>query len=202
MYNCHQWIKNYPLPRFVVIQHSEVSRELSAMHIKNNGYIDLTTWSPEHRNIRNEYAEQMEQGGDIFAYFRCGMYTNIITTLWNQLGVPCFHWTHNGDGGNYCTEYDIPEFPQDMSTVVEREPVFDLARDCAHDGMLVNQYVADYLAQVIPPVLEAGELNIPAPDHKKLYADLHANKPDFGERVTELADKIRARRDADPFIYK
>ena len=202
MYNSLLWIKNLPLPEFVVIQHSEITRELSATHIKNNGYIDLHTWSPEGRNLRAESTQQFEAGGEIFQYFRAGMYTNIITHMWNSVGVPCFHWTHHGDGGNYCTQYHMPEFPDQMTELVGREPVFDLARDCAHDGVQVNEYCADYLALSIPPVLEQGKLNIPAPDEHKLYADLHANKREFESRVSDLAEEIRRRRDADPFIYK
>lgn len=162
---------NYPKPKFIVVQHSEITRSMAAFSTTHN---DVTSLIIKVNPIESEsglkHAEELLSQGNHTNELRCAYLTDAITVTANIHDIPVLHWTHSGDGDNYMSEYKIHSISNDNPNLWAPEPApSDVARDNAHDGILRNRYVVDFIVPHINQMLRKGELNQPAPVARFTY---------------------------------
>ena len=133
--------QNFPLPRLVVVQHSERNRrrqcELTAEGISSKA-------SQPPNDFRDHLAQTCRHMQvDITDMYYTAQTSDAITMLWNQVNVPVLHWTFGTDGENYLAAHQVHEYPATMCPDVELHT--DLARDQSHNGPCQHQAVAKYM---------------------------------------------------------
>ena len=162
-------VKGFPLPKpdFVIVQHPHLTRHFNATIQEDK--IHLQTADPNSRGGMNKFLVTRDAikdldkplRADVTDFVLAGMYTDVITMLWNSAGVPVYHWTFNGDGENYSSMYEVLEFPADATTFDKNKYEPDRGRDNAHDGPMTNSMVAEELYAVLSPLIEQNILNMP-----------------------------------------
>lgn len=173
-YNTDLYLRNnLPLPKLVVIQHPERARiiyaEKHTHNINESDIVELTV-RVDDRSTRDTEAQDIHN--NVYTtVIRSAIYTNMITRMWNSVGVPVYHWTFNTDGEDWLSDYQVLEIPHDIDRV-EYNYELDHARDLTHHGYRNHSCVAAILKDKIAHMLDHSKLNTPV-DHGKpiLYAD-------------------------------
>ena len=163
-YNSERYIScGFPLPCVVVIQHPERARRIKSECVFDDTHgetvADIFISVDDTMNRHNETNHIVKN--DFTTIVRSAMWCNLITYIWNSVGVPVYHWTFNTDGENWLSDYFVFEVPADMN-LEKYHYELDHARDLSHHGRINHQCVADVLYDQVKQLLKSGNMNVPA----------------------------------------
>lgn len=162
--NTMRYLDNdYPLPKLVVVQHPERSRTIKAQFVTDEREQRLQLITDPNYTRRTEEIDWKDN--NVTGFLCSYIYTDTITQMWNHAGVPVLHWTMNGDGEDFLSNYYVLEFPHDLDTTDDLK--FDLARDMAHSGRAVHERVSLGLVPYARDLLNSDALNMPAQLNRK-----------------------------------
>lgn len=181
--NTMRYIDNgYQYPKIVVIQHPERARMLHAQFVTDDGEQRLHLETSPLYDRRKEELDWLDN--NITAFVHSGIYTDLITKLWNSVGVPVLHWTMNGDGEDFLSKYFVLEFPHDLDP--SDDLVFDLARDLSHAGRAVHKRITAGLLPHAQALLESDSLNMPAQLNRKRDLDKRSAYKHFIKKAIQI----------------
>jgi len=145
-----------PKPRMVVIQHPEVCRVQRWYSFQDDSLEQFSEVYPENSltmmtNLHNEITRELDpldphDRRAISEPVVAGYHTELLTHLWNSIGVPVINWCFSGDAdvSKKYMDSQLHSFPADFPELCADWPG-DVARDGAHDGIKNNKAVADTL---------------------------------------------------------
>lgn len=190
-YNTDLYLRHHlPLPKMVVIQHPERTRKVNCryeIHTSSETDTEVSVMLEVQHQINREHERStfLEEKNLTFV-LDSGMLTNIITRMWNSVGVPVLHWTFNTDGEDWLSDYYVYEMPHDVNREIY-DYEFDLARDLTHHGYRNHQCVANILADQVRLLKVNGKLNIP----EKLFRQRHYEEGTFEYDVTNIMTALK-----------
>ena len=149
-YNTVQYIKcNYPKPKLVIFQWPESTRKSFTYYEDNNLFLkhhhtaSKTATKDTKWYLRRYCMDQSElQTNNYF-------WITAATMLWNQIGVPVFNWSWQGD---YYNDYYNVKYVQTSNTGYDK--LKNRARDCSHDGPEKHKQTADILFKDVDNLLK------------------------------------------------
>lgn len=194
---------NFPLPKVVVIQHSEVSRHVQLRKLDDDPKprVEIEHSPADGTLSAKEHYIELNNDGNYTNLFKMGYYTDIITKLWNDAGVPVIHWTFAGDGDNYFSDYAIHSFPDQLdSDLLPKWDHLNCARDMLHDGHTKHAIIAEQLQRNISNLLANDALHELAGTNTVLFGTCsHATDNKSQEQLAK--EQLLARRRRSDIIY-
>lgn len=194
---------DFPLPKVAVIQHSEVSRVAMLMkyHEDPHARLGVDHGIASDNQSPKEYFIEQNNDGNYTNLFKCGYYTDIITKMWNDAGVPVIHWTFSGDGDNFFSDYTIHSYPEQLDIdLFPKWDYYNCARDMLHDGHIKHAVIAEQLQRNVENLLNKQALHeLADPDEVMFGSCSHATNGNSEEQLAK--EQILARRSRSNIIY-
>lgn len=193
LYNSYLYIhNNLPRPEFVIIQHPERARKVHAEILEHDNHLNICVRVKDHIDRYTEI--EAFENFDISTLFQTSMHTNIVTLLWNSVGVPVYHWTFSTDGEEPLADFDVLEIPRDID-IEHYNYELDFARDLTHHGIKNHSCIANIVHNEIIPYFNNGKLNIPKQWRNRRYCNDDQNEHKIFDILYKILNKENAMSD-------
>ncbi len=139
-----------PRPKFVVLQHPEISRQQGWYQQDISPFSEIKENSFGHLSmIHYELTKKLhprDTRRDITQVINAAYHTEMFQHYWNSIDVPTIHWTFTGDA-EVLKDYTTVKIHSIPGDYPDMDWAGDVARDMAHDDRLANNTVAEQLVE-------------------------------------------------------